>query len=124
MAPPRKDFKVSANPLAFAELCWLLNTGEYSREELLELTGIADSTLRKWLSYLRRSGKQLVRICERRVVANLGAPKLIYTWDPDQKDVPKIPNLGNAVHSAEYRKRKLERKAFHGTSKKSSSDLS
>lgn len=85
--PTKTKFtKESPNPLAFAELCFHLNNGEYSRKELLELTGIADSTFRKWLRYLRN--RKLVYICERRRTSTTGACLLIYTWGFEKLDVP------------------------------------
>lgn len=98
----RKFTKESTSALAFAELIYHLQDGEYSREELCELTGLADSTFRKWLRYLRRPGKRLVQICERRRTSKLGACKLIYTWAPGKPDVPVVRE-GDAVYSKRYR---------------------
>ena len=86
----RKFTRESANALALVELIFHLQDGEYSREQLSELSGIADSTCRKWLRYLRRPGKKLVYICERRRTSKTGACKLIYAWGPGEKDVPVI----------------------------------
>lgn len=116
MAPPRTNFKESPNSLAFAELCFHLNDGEYSRLQLMELTGIVDSTLRKWMRYLRRPGKRLVYICERRRSLNVGQPLLIYTWGPGEADAPKIVRETQAVYSARYRVKKLQRTALYGIS--------
>jgi hypothetical protein len=129
MAPPRTNYKVSANPLAFTELTWHLQQGEYNRDELLELIGVSDGTLRKWLRYLRRPGKRQVYISDRRVKGNIGQPKLYYTWG-NEPDAPKLVNKGTAVHSARYRARKLEKETLYGIrndreqSNQSSSDLS
>lgn len=101
--PTKTKFtRESANALAFSELIYHLQDGEYSREELCELSGIADSTLRKWLRYLRRPGKKLVYICERRRTAKTGACKLIYTWGPGEKDVPVVRKT-DAEYSRTYR---------------------
>jgi transcription initiation factor IIE alpha subunit len=113
--PTKTKFtKESANPLAFAELCYHLNNGEYSRQELLKLTGIADSTLRKWLRYLRRKEKKLVYICERRRTSKYGACLLIYAWGFEQKDVPVVRKT-----QAEYDRKSAVNKSLkrlYGTS--------
>lgn len=104
--PTKRKFTAeSANALAFAELIFHLQDGEYTREELCELTGIADSTFRKWLRYLRRPGKKLVYICERRRTSKTGACKLIYTWGPGEKDAPVIRKTV-AEYSRTYRTNK------------------
>lgn len=101
--PTKTKFtRESASAIAFAELIYHLQDGEYCREELCELTGIADSTLRKWLRYLRRPKRKLVYICERRRTAKTGACKLIYTWGPGEKDVPVIRKT-QAEYSRTYR---------------------
>lgn len=100
-----KFTRESANALAFAELIYHLQDGEYSRDQLCELAGISDSALRKWLRYLRRPGKKLVYICERRRTFRTGACKLIYTWGPGEKDVPVVRKT-YAEYSRTYRQNK------------------
>ena len=101
----RKFTRESANALALVELIFHLQDGEYSRDELCELAGIADSTTRKWLRYLRRPGKKLVYICERRRTSKTGACKLVYAWGPGEKDVPVIRKT-LAEYSRTYRMNK------------------
>lgn len=101
----RKFTKESANAIAFAELVWHLHQGEYTREELIDLTGIADSTLRKWLRYLRTPGRKMVCICERRRTSKTGACKLVYTWGPGERDVPVIRKT-DTDYSRTYRANK------------------
>lgn len=86
----RKFSRISTNALAFAELVYQLQNGEYGVRELAELCGISEDSVRLWLSYLRRPGKKLVYICERRKTSSTGARMLIYTWGPDKDDVPVI----------------------------------
>ena len=101
----RKFTKESANAIAFAELVWQLHQGEYTREELIELTGIADSTLRKWMKYLRNPKRRMVYICERRRTSKTGACKLVYAWGPGEKDIPVIRKT-DAEYSRTYRMNK------------------
>lgn len=105
--PAKKKFtRESINAIAFTELIFHLTEGEYSREELCELSGIADSTLRKWLRYLMNPKRKLVYICERRRTSKYGACKLIYTWGPGIKDVPVLRKTV-AEYSRTYRANKL-----------------
>jgi hypothetical protein len=116
MAPPKTKFtRISVNALSFADLCWHLQNGEYNRDELRELVGISDSTLRTWLTYLRRIGKKQVCICERRqrLVGQGGAAKLYYTWG-NEPDAPEIKRKGTAHYSAVYRRRKLLKETMYG----------
>ncbi len=107
--PAKKKFtRESANAIAFTELIFQLTEGEYSRDELCELTGIVDSTLRKWLRYLMNPKRKLVYICERRRTSKVGACKLIYTWGPGTKDVPVV-RKSVAQASRDYRRNKLLR---------------
>lgn len=104
----------SVNAIAFAELCLVLSKGEHNREELANLVGIADTTVRRWLRYLH--SRRLVYICERRRKSKVGAPKLYYSWNTnfEYKDVPHIIRLGDRVYSENYRKRKRERLGLYG----------
>ena len=102
----RKFVRESANAIAFAELCLVLSTGEWSREELCEKVGISDSCLRGWLRYLK--SRDLIYICERRRSFKTGAAKIIWAWNTgfEYKDAPPVKRLGDAVYSAKYRENK------------------
>lgn len=89
MAPPKVKTaaRASANAVMFAELCLALTKGEFSRPELIKRIGIHDSTLGKWLRYLRV--RKLIYICEWRRTHRTGAVAAVWTWGPGHLDASK-----------------------------------
>lgn len=107
MAPPVTKFaRTSANAIAFAELVLALSKGEHSREELLEIVGISDSSLRAWIKYLH--ARKLIYICERRRRFATGARQIIYAWNTEFKfkDVPAPEPMTQAEYSERCREKK------------------
>lgn len=109
----RKFSRISANALAFAEMIYHLQDGEYGVRQLAELCGISEDATRRWLTYLRRPKKKLVYICERRKTHSTGSRMLIYTWGPGIEDVPAI-RLTRKQHLENW-KRNRQLRILHGT---------
>jgi transcription initiation factor IIE alpha subunit len=110
VAPPKRKFcRESASAIAFAELILVLHQGDWSREEILEQTGIADSTFRGWMRYLK--SRNLIYISEYRRTARTGAPRIIYSWNHylESSDVKKPAPKTQSEYSKTYRRNKALR---------------
>lgn len=107
--PTKTKFtRESANAIALTVMIHALVEGEHTRDELQEIAGISDSTVRKWLRYLSNPKRKLVYICERRRTARTGACKLVYTWGPGKQDVPVVRQT-DSDYSRTYRANKRMR---------------
>lgn len=96
---------------AFAELCLALNDSEYTKPQLVKLTGLTMNTVVKWVNALKR--RKLIYIVDYTNPAR-GCKAAIYTWGYMKRDVPRPKPLSKSEYSANYQKRKLEREALHG----------
>jgi hypothetical protein len=103
--------KYLAYAAAFSELCLQLNEGEYTKDQLVEKTGLCRNTVIKWLNSLMR--RKLIYIVDWNKPAR-GCPAAVYTWGYMCVNKPRPKPKTATEYCETYRKRKLERTALHG----------
>lgn len=99
----RKRSKLPGNAIAFAELCLLLNAGEYTKDQLAEKTGLVIGTVTKWMKMLER--RKLIYIVGY-LKGPVGQPAAIWTWGFEVENAPRPAALTQAQYTARYRDRK------------------
>jgi DeoR/GlpR family transcriptional regulator of sugar metabolism len=80
--------------------------GKNTIEDLVEETGLSDSTVRGYVKALRE--QKLVRIVDLLEAANGSRCKHVYQWDPDKPDF-KVRKRTQAERAAKYRARKARK---------------
>jgi hypothetical protein len=85
--------------------------GRNTLEDLMDETGLADSTVRGYVKALR--GEKLVRIVDLLLVPNGSRCKHVYQWDPDKPDF-KLRKKTPAERAKKYRDSKARKLADAG----------
>lgn len=99
----RQRHRLAVNAAAFAELCLLLNSGEYTKAQLTEKTGIVIGTTTKWMKMLER--RKLIYICDW-LVGPVGQPAAVWTWGFEVENAPRPKPMTQAQYSDRYRNKK------------------
>lgn len=95
--------RMAGNATAFAELCLLLNNGEYTKNQLADKTGLVIGTIIKWVKMLER--RKLIYICGWQI-GPVGQPAAIWTWGFEMDNVPRPKPMTQAQYSDRYRNKK------------------
>lgn len=94
------------NTPAICRLILILHQGEWSKEELVDKSGLGETAIGTWLKYLRE--RKLVIISDRIRTHQRGREKYIYSWNHnlEGEDCKLIPKRTNAEHCKDYYSRK------------------
>lgn len=92
---------------AITRMLQALVAGPCTIADLVEETGLSDSTLRGYIMELRRADPPLVTIRARLLAPNNQPSIHAYGWDPGGKDC-KVKRTPAFVRSRNYRRRKRE----------------
>lgn len=104
--------RMMANASALIEMCRLLNEGDYTKAQLAEKTGLVIGTVIKWMRVLRNKG--LIHVVDWVPPIGSGQPAAVWAWGYEMDDAPRPKAKSGAEHCANYRQRKLERRALYG----------
>lgn len=99
-----------ANATAFAELCFMLNDGQYTKEELAEGTGLVIGTVIKYMKLLKR--RKLIYVCGWKRNSDVGQWAAVWEWGPGKKDVLRPAPLTQSQYSKNYRAKKKVRETL------------
>lgn len=91
------------NASAFANLCLLLNQGEYTKHQMAEGVGITIGTCLKWVNMLHRMKLIYIAGWNRGLA---GAPAAVWTWGFEGRDAPRPKAMTQAQYSDRYRSKK------------------
>lgn len=98
----------NGNAIAFAQLCMLLNTGAYTKNQLAESTGLTIGTVIRWLKLLE--SRHLVYVAKWWRAGTSGQWAAKWTWGYMIESTPRPKPQTQAQYSRNSRIRKQVRR--------------
>lgn len=108
MTTKRKTNSLS-NAVAFAQMCLLLNTGAYTKDQLAETTGLTIGTVTRWMRLLEK--RELVYVIKWWRAGTVGQWAAKWTWGYRVESAPKPKAQTQSQYNQNSRIRKKMRKS-------------
>lgn len=103
-----KKSQTKVNIIAIKVLAVALLEKPRTQPELIEVTGLANSTISRYLGILH-SKPNIVYIAEWRRKSERGNPSAVWAWGYKEFDAPKPKALSSAEYNKRWRKKQLRK---------------
>lgn len=126
-SPSRQGHKGLNWAIGFISVIRLLQSGDWTRDDLMAETGVCSPTITKYLKLLHAPGNNCIYICDWKRKGTRGNWIAIYAWGWLEPDVPRPTPMTQAQYHQRWKQKQRLKGFYDGIREESqerSSDLS